>query len=117
MELVAAHADWWNVHIGILDKLDEMRPRPGAPGCSLQVQIAFVALRGPARGDRRRRRPAPLRQEDPCVGTRPELVDYFGSLAERGVERVYVWFSDFAPAETLAAFGAAVIGATRTPRP
>ena len=29
MELVAAHADWWNVHVGILDKLDEMRRAPG----------------------------------------------------------------------------------------
>ena len=26
MRLVAAHADWWNVHTGIVDKLDEMRP-------------------------------------------------------------------------------------------
>src|SRR5271157_3960688 len=42
MELVAAHADWWNVHIGIIDKLDEMRPLSGNAKCSLQVQLAFV---------------------------------------------------------------------------
>ena len=42
MELVAAHADWWNVHIGILDKLDEMRPLAGTARCSLQVQVALV---------------------------------------------------------------------------
>ena len=41
---------------------------------------------------------------------RPELVEYFGSLQERGVERVYVWFCDFAALDTLSAFGDAVIG-------
>jgi hypothetical protein len=32
---------------------------------------------------------------------------------ERGVERVYTWFCDFAPPETLAAFGAEVISQCR----
>ncbi len=49
------------------------------------------------------------------AGSPGELVDYFGSLGERGVERIYVWFTDFAPAETVAEFGASVIGALRTP--
>jgi hypothetical protein len=43
------------------------------------------------------------------VGTAPELVDHFQSLADRGVERVYAWFADFAPPDTLAAFGHAVV--------
>ncbi len=42
MRLVAAHADWWNVHTGIVDKLDEMRPFSGGARCSLQVQVAYV---------------------------------------------------------------------------
>ena len=33
----------------------------------------------------------------PLIGTAPELVDYYGTLEERGVERVYTWFCDFAP--------------------
>jgi alkanesulfonate monooxygenase SsuD/methylene tetrahydromethanopterin reductase-like flavin-dependent oxidoreductase (luciferase family) len=108
MELVAAHADWWNVHVGIVDKLDEMRAFAGHAGCSLQVQVALVPPSS-AREEieataRRRFGPAPV------VGTAPELVEYFGSVAARGVERVYVWFCDFAPPETLADFGAAVIG-------
>jgi alkanesulfonate monooxygenase SsuD/methylene tetrahydromethanopterin reductase-like flavin-dependent oxidoreductase (luciferase family) len=110
MELVAAHADWWNVHVGILDKLDDMRARAGDARCSLQIQVAFV----PA-PDRRqeieetaRRRFGPL----PFVGTAPQLVEHFGMLRERGVERAYVWFCDFAPAETLAAFGEEVIRPT-----
>ncbi len=108
MELVAAHADWWNVHIGIVDKLDEMRSRAGRARCSVQVQVAFVpseAQRGEIAATARRRF-----GDIPVVGTAPELVEYFGSLAERGVERVYVWFCDFAPPETLAAFGERVIG-------
>jgi hypothetical protein len=46
----------------------------------------------------------------PVIGTGPELVDHFGRLGDRGVERVYAWFCDFAPPDTLAAFGAEVIG-------
>jgi alkanesulfonate monooxygenase SsuD/methylene tetrahydromethanopterin reductase-like flavin-dependent oxidoreductase (luciferase family) len=108
MQLVAAHADWWNVHTHIVDKLDEMRPLAGNARCSLQVQVAFVPPSGPRdeieAAARRRFGPTPM------VGTAPELVDYFGSLQERGVERVYVWFCDFAAPETLSEFGAAVIG-------
>jgi hypothetical protein len=43
------------------------------------------------------------------VGNGSELVDHFGAMNARGVERFYVWFADFAPAETLAAFGSEVI--------
>ncbi len=45
----------------------------------------------------------------PVVGTAPELVDHFGSLVQQGVERVYVWFCDFGPPETLTAFGDEVL--------
>jgi hypothetical protein len=107
MELVAAHADWWNVHIGILNKLDEMRPLAGTARCSLQVQVAIV----PAEAQRAEIAATARRRfgDTPIVGTAPELVDSFGSLAVRGVERVYVWFCDFAPPETLAAFGEQVV--------
>ncbi len=108
MELVAAHADWWNVHVGILDKLDEMRARAGRARCSLQAQVAFV----PSEDRREEVTALALRRfgrMGPVIGSTPELVDYFGSLAERGVERVYVWFSDFAPPETLSAFGEEVV--------
>jgi hypothetical protein len=47
----------------------------------------------------------------PVIATGPELVEHFSSLAERGVERFYVWFTDFANPETLAAFSENVIGA------
>ncbi|MGH9046269.1 MAG: LLM class flavin-dependent oxidoreductase, partial [Acidimicrobiales bacterium] len=38
LELVAAYADWWNVHIGVLDRFEEMRPRAGTARCSMQLQ-------------------------------------------------------------------------------
>ena len=109
MELVAAHADWWNVHVSILDKFDEMRPLAGRARASLQVQVAFV---GPGREPEREDVDAAARRRfwgGHVLGNASELVDYFGALAERGVERAYVWFTDFAPAETLEAFGQTVI--------
>jgi alkanesulfonate monooxygenase SsuD/methylene tetrahydromethanopterin reductase-like flavin-dependent oxidoreductase (luciferase family) len=107
MELVAAHADWWNVHTGILDKLDTMREHAGRARCSAQVQMAFV----PSEDRRDEVVETARRRFGPNIlsGSGPELVDHFGSLAERGVERVYAWFCDFAPPETLAAFGQGVI--------
>lgn len=111
MELVAAHADWWNLHIGILDKLDTVRERAGSARLSLQEQIAFVPSE-----DRRAEVAETARRrfgKIPVVGSAAELVDHYGRLAERGVERVYAWFCDFAPPETLAAFGDGVIGALR----
>jgi alkanesulfonate monooxygenase SsuD/methylene tetrahydromethanopterin reductase-like flavin-dependent oxidoreductase (luciferase family) len=107
MRLVAEHADWWNVHTHIVDKLDEMRPLAGNARCSLQAQVAFVppsVPRDEIEATARRRF-----GRIPVVGTAPELVDHFGSLGERGVERVYAWFCDFAAPDTLAAFGESVI--------
>jgi alkanesulfonate monooxygenase SsuD/methylene tetrahydromethanopterin reductase-like flavin-dependent oxidoreductase (luciferase family) len=107
MQLVAKHADWWNVHTHIVDKLDEMRPLAGKARCSLQVQVAFVPPSGPR--DEIERTARRRFGSTPKVGTAPELVDFFGSLQERGVERVYAWFCDFADPDTLVAFGETVI--------
>jgi alkanesulfonate monooxygenase SsuD/methylene tetrahydromethanopterin reductase-like flavin-dependent oxidoreductase (luciferase family) len=113
MELVATHADWWNVHVSILDRFDEMRDRAGQARCSLQVQVALV---GPG-ADRDAIDQTARRRfwGGHVLGTADELVDYFGALSERGVERAYVWFTDFAPDETLEAFGQSVIAALSSP--
>jgi alkanesulfonate monooxygenase SsuD/methylene tetrahydromethanopterin reductase-like flavin-dependent oxidoreductase (luciferase family) len=110
MELVAAHADWWNVPIHQLDRLDEMRSAAGDASVSVQQMFAFVpegadrvAIEEPAR-----RR---FGYQSLVVGDRHELVDHFSAMRERGVERFYVWFADFAPPATLDAFGAEVISA------
>ena len=49
--------------------------------------------------------------ESIVVGTDTELTEHFRGLVDRGVERVYAWFADFAPPQTLQRF-AAVIAAT-----
>jgi alkanesulfonate monooxygenase SsuD/methylene tetrahydromethanopterin reductase-like flavin-dependent oxidoreductase (luciferase family) len=107
MELVATYADWWNLHIQILDRYEELRPMAGNARPSLQVQTALVGSedrRQEIVGTAQRRFGRKI-----VAGSPRELVDYFGSLSNRGVERVYVWFTDFAPAETLATFGSGVI--------
>jgi len=110
LELVAAHADWWNIHTGVLDdldRLDDLRARTGNARPSLQLHVAFVPD-GSARDEvaalaHRRFGPSVV------VGTGPELAEHFASLRERGIERIYAWFCDFAPPETLLAFGEQVI--------
>ena len=108
LALVAEFADWWNVHVGDVDRLEELRPHVGAARLSIQDVVALVPDEG------RREAVAALTARrfgwaHPTVGDAAELVDHFGRLAERGVERFYVWFADFAPPDTLAAFGAGVI--------
>ena len=107
MELVAAHADWWNIHVGILDKLDEVKDRAGDARVSLQVQLGFVDDEGHREeitSTARRRFGQP-----PVIGNGPELVDHFKALGDRGVERCYLWFSDFAQPATVSSFGDQVI--------
>jgi alkanesulfonate monooxygenase SsuD/methylene tetrahydromethanopterin reductase-like flavin-dependent oxidoreductase (luciferase family) len=109
LDLVARYADWWNIPVNRLDKLEEKRSRLGNARVSVQQ---FVAVLRP--GDDRQdvtdsvtRRFGSLGR--PVVGTPEELVDQFGALAERGVDRIYVWFTDFAAPETLRLFGEWVI--------
>lgn len=110
MDLVAKYADWWNCPIHRLAKLDEMRPRAGDARVSTQQMVAFV----PSESERERVLEAAARRFGVMGGGRltgnaNELVDIYGALVDRGVERFYVWFTDFADPSTLEAFGAKVI--------
>jgi alkanesulfonate monooxygenase SsuD/methylene tetrahydromethanopterin reductase-like flavin-dependent oxidoreductase (luciferase family) len=114
LALVREFADWCNLdvrHIGKLegDQSEAFRAQIGKARISIQQMIAYV----PDGGDREKITDEATRRfghSNPIVGAAPELVDYFGRLAERGVERVYAWFCDFAPPDTLAGFGRDVIG-------
>ena len=62
--------------------------------------------------------PSPLKSPVPLIsqlgpglvcGRADELTDYFAGLQRLGVQRFYVWFSDFAAPETIAEFGERVI--------
>jgi alkanesulfonate monooxygenase SsuD/methylene tetrahydromethanopterin reductase-like flavin-dependent oxidoreductase (luciferase family) len=114
LELVAEHADWWNLHMGVLDdldRLDDLRARAGRARASLQLNLAYVH----DGADRDEVAALAHRRFGPraVVGTGPELVDHLGDLADRGIERIYAWFCDFAAPETLHAFGEHVIPALR----
>lgn len=113
MELVADHADWWNVPVHQLDRLDDLRSAAGSARTSAQVSVTFVAAGAdrPSVMAAAEQRFGWVTRSARLVGDGPELVDGFGALRERGVERVYVWFTDFAPTEVLEAFGAEVIAA------
>jgi alkanesulfonate monooxygenase SsuD/methylene tetrahydromethanopterin reductase-like flavin-dependent oxidoreductase (luciferase family) len=108
LQLVAKHADWWNLHVGILDRLEEMRPAAGDARVSIQQRVAFVPSED-ARDDVIGLATKRFGTTGVVSGTSPELVDQFAALADRGVERVYAWFTDFAKPETLEQFGAEVM--------
>ncbi len=113
--MVADYADWWNVPLHLLDQLDARRGDAGEARVSVQLMVGYL------RDERDRdevsakvaQRWGRMREGGGVViGTASELIDQFGAWRERGVERIYTWFSDFAAPETLAAFGADVIRAS-----
>jgi hypothetical protein len=85
-----------------------MRASAGNARVSVQQMFAFV----PEGVDRAEiEEPARRRfgYHNLVVGGRDEMVDHFSAMRERGAERFYVWFADFATPTTLEAFGAEVI--------
>jgi alkanesulfonate monooxygenase SsuD/methylene tetrahydromethanopterin reductase-like flavin-dependent oxidoreductase (luciferase family) len=107
LALVRDFADWWNVHIGNVDRIEELRPQIGDARVSIQQMVAFVAEDADrdAVADAAHRRFGYAR---PVVGTAAELIDHYRALEARGIERVYTWFCDFAPPATLTEFGETV---------
>jgi alkanesulfonate monooxygenase SsuD/methylene tetrahydromethanopterin reductase-like flavin-dependent oxidoreductase (luciferase family) len=107
LDLVRRHADWWNLPVHRLDRLEELRDRAGDARVSVQMMVGLVA----GEADReevtatvRRRFGSEGLGSRVVIGTVPELVERFAALRGRGVDRVYAWFADFAPPETLARF-------------
>ena len=110
MKLVAKHADWWNVPIHQLDRIEKMREHAGDARVSVQERVVFV----PSEVEREQIVETAARRFGSMgvvPGSASELVDHYGARVELGVERFYVWFSDFAAPATLEAFGAGVISA------
>jgi alkanesulfonate monooxygenase SsuD/methylene tetrahydromethanopterin reductase-like flavin-dependent oxidoreductase (luciferase family) len=108
LELVRAHADWWNVPVHQLDRLDERKDRIGSARVSVQIMVALVpteADRAAVTGLVARRFGGSGLGDTIVVGTAGELAAHFTALRGRGVARFYVWFADFAPPETLRRFG------------
>src|SRR4029079_15072658 len=104
LRLVAQHADWWNCMVTELPRLDELRAQVGSARVSTQQIVGLVTderEREAIEQRARRRFPYP----GLVVGSSPEMLEWFGGMRDRGVERSYVGFADFAAPETLAAFG------------
>ena len=107
LELVRAHADWWNLPVHELGKLDDRRALAGDARVSVQIMVALV----PSEAERAAVTELATRRfggwglgRRLLVGDCDELAARFAALRDRGVERFYVWFADFAPPATLAAF-------------
>jgi alkanesulfonate monooxygenase SsuD/methylene tetrahydromethanopterin reductase-like flavin-dependent oxidoreductase (luciferase family) len=106
LEMARAHADWLNLPIHHLDKLDELRDRVGHLRVSTQPMVALLpdeAHRGEVTALAQRRFGGAMGR-NLVIGTVPELAEHFEEMHGRGVERFYVWFADFAPVQTLERF-------------
>lgn len=113
LALVREFADWSNLDVRHLEKLQgdglkSFRDQIGDARISVQQMVAYVH----EGADRQAVVDAAQRRfggSGPVAGSGAELAEHFARLADRGVERIYAWFCDFAPPETLAAFGEEVI--------
>lgn len=114
LELVRRYADWWNLPATQIDEVPALLPKVGSARASVQQMVAFIRP-GADRDaviDLSRRRFGYLGAGLVC-GDAEELTAHFTYLAAQGVQRFYVWFSDFAPTDTLEAFGQNVIASFR----
>ena len=110
LRLASAHATWWNCPGYAADRFAELNAQTGNARGSLQQMVAFV----PNEADRDAitdvtHRRFGVDRSDLLIGTGPELVSALRTRASVGVERFYIWMSDFASPETLRSFGAEVI--------
>ena len=113
--LASRYATWWNLPAHHADRLERLRPATLPARTSIQQVVTFVAP-GADRAETlaaAQRRFGWMTQSAAAAGNADELVERFGALQAAGVERVYTWFTDFAPTSTLADFGAAVIAPLR----
>jgi alkanesulfonate monooxygenase SsuD/methylene tetrahydromethanopterin reductase-like flavin-dependent oxidoreductase (luciferase family) len=110
LALVARHADWWNLQINVINRLEDLRSQVGSARVSTQNMVTFVAPGADrAEVEALAARRFGMMGSSVTVGDADELVERFGRLHDRGVDRFYIWFTDFAPPETLAAFGDLVV--------
>jgi alkanesulfonate monooxygenase SsuD/methylene tetrahydromethanopterin reductase-like flavin-dependent oxidoreductase (luciferase family) len=112
MELVRRYADWWNLPANHIDRLPGLAPAAGTARLSVQQMAGFVRSGSDPRAVREvsTRRFGYLGSGLIC-GDADELGQHFAGLAAQRVERFYVWFADFAVADTLREFGETVIKA------
>ena len=112
LELVARFADWWNCPLHRLDRYPEMRERIGDARSSIQERVTFI----PQGADRTaivEKAMSRFGKAGHVTGNAEELIEHYAARAASGIERIYVWMSDFAVPETLSEFGETVISPIR----
>ena len=112
IKVIHDHADWWNLPLYALDKLDELKPQVGRARVSIQEMVAFIpneAARPDIVATMQKRFGPKGMGGGTVIGNAAELREHYEERMARGVERFYVWFVDFAKPDTLEAFGADVI--------
>lgn len=111
LDLVRRHADWWNLPAPDIHRLPELLPAIGSARASIQQMVGFIGSGADADTviTKAQRRYSQLGPGLVC-GRADELIDHFTRLHRQGAQRFYVWFSDFAAPESIAEFGATVLG-------
>jgi alkanesulfonate monooxygenase SsuD/methylene tetrahydromethanopterin reductase-like flavin-dependent oxidoreductase (luciferase family) len=108
LALVREHADWWNIPVHELARLEELRDGAGdSARLSVQQMIAPVvdeADREAVTQQVRKRFGSTRFHPTIKVGNAKELAEHFAYLSSLGVERTYAWFADFAPPASLELF-------------
>jgi alkanesulfonate monooxygenase SsuD/methylene tetrahydromethanopterin reductase-like flavin-dependent oxidoreductase (luciferase family) len=117
MALVARYADWWNVPVHQLDRRAAAGTGAGTARVSVQVLVTLITDESSRREviDLAASRFGRMGEVGHVVGSGAEIVPHLDALAKEGVERIYTWFTDFGPPDTLAGFGREVIAAMRRP--
>lgn len=108
LALVREFADWWNVHIGAIHRVQELRSQVGDARLSIQQMVAYVPNEA-SREEVTALATKRFGRSNPVIGSGPELVEHYAGLQRQGIERVYTWFCDFSAPETLTGFGKEVI--------
>ncbi|MDA3040076.1 MAG: LLM class flavin-dependent oxidoreductase [Actinomycetota bacterium] len=114
LQLVKRHADWWNVPLSALARVPELREQAGDARGSAQIMVALV----PDEGARSEVTELATRRfgaygDGLVIGTASEVAERCDAYAAQGIERLYLWFADFATPMTLEQFGSGII--KRTP--
>jgi len=112
LDLVRQHADWWNLPTTYVDRLPEFLPTIGSAKASVQQMTGFIRRGDDAAAvtEKAQKRFGHFGSGLVC-GDAGALANYFRSLEAQGAQRIYVWFADFAPPDTIAEFGETVIRA------
>ena len=112
ISIASTHGDWLNLMTGNADRVELREPALPAR-LSLQQIVAFVH----DESSREETKTMAIRRFGGmgrvAVGDAGELRAHFDEVHARGIDRFYVWFTDFAPPATLAAFGEGIISRAR----